>query len=74
MLFRSDEMTPYDIAGSAHWANKPDRVILIHRDRGADETTVNIAKSRGYRRRGLPGCVRMRFEFRTSTFTVTGKG
>jgi twinkle protein len=70
----ADEMTPYDIAGSAHWANKPDHVILIHRERGADETIVNIAKSRDYRRRGCPGVMRLRFDFRTATFAVTGKG
>jgi twinkle protein len=68
-----DEMTPYDIAGSAHFANKPDHVLLIHRDKGSDETVVNIAKCRDYRRRGLPGTVRMKFDPRSATFTYIGK-
>ncbi len=69
----AEEMTPYDIAGSAHWANKPDHVILIHRPRGTDETIVNIAKCRDYRRRGQPGTVRMKFDPRTATFAVVGR-
>ncbi len=69
----ADEMTPYDIAGSAHWANKPDHVILIHRPRGSDETIVNIAKCRDYRRRGMPGSVKMRFNPKNATFSYVGK-
>lgn len=72
MKTEADEMTPYDIAGSAHWANKPDHVVLIHRPAGSDETIVNVAKCRDYRRRGRPGVVRMRFEPRTATFVYVG--
>lgn len=68
--FKTDvsEMTPYDISGSAHWANKPDHVLMIHRPKGIDETMINIAKCRDYRKRGTPGVVRMRFDPRAATF------
>ena len=63
------EMSLYDISGSAHWNNKPDHGILIYRPPGSDETVVNIAKCRNFRKRGMPGIVRMRFDPRTATFT-----
>jgi twinkle protein len=71
---RSDaaEMTPYDIAGSAHWANKPDHVLLIRRDKA--DTVVSIAKCRDYRRRGHPGIVRMSFNPKHATFSFIGHG
>ena len=67
------EATPYDIAGSAHWANKPDHVVLISRERGSSETIVNVAKCRDYRKRGAPGVVRMRFDSRSATFAFAGR-
>jgi len=38
---------PYDIAGSAHWANKPDVGITIHTPR--DLTSVRVWKARHWR-------------------------
>ena len=70
----TEEMSLYDIAGSAHWANKPDHGILIFRHRGSDETTINVAKCRDYRKRGIPGSVRMKFNPRNATFNYVGKG
>ena len=45
----------YDIADSAHWANKPDVGIIIHRpDVTKPNTLIGIAKVR-YRSVGRPG-------------------
>lgn len=45
----------YDIADSAHWANKPDVGIVIHRrDLAINETTIKVAKVR-YQAIGAPG-------------------
>jgi twinkle protein len=33
---------PYDISGSAHWYNKPDNVITVHRDQLRDTQEVEI--------------------------------
>jgi twinkle protein len=68
----AEEMTPYDIAGSAHWANKPDHVVLLHRPPDAGETLVTVAKCRDYRKRGKPGVVRMQFDPRSATFNFIG--
>ena len=70
----TEEMTLYDISGSAHWANKPDHGILIFRPKGTDETIVNIAKCRDFRKRGMPGSVIMKFDPRHATFAYVGKG
>jgi twinkle protein len=34
--------TPYDISGSAHWYNKADNIITVHRDQAADTQDVDI--------------------------------
>ena len=45
----------YDVADSAHWANKPDVGIIIHRfDTGTPNTLIKIAKVR-HRVVGRPG-------------------
>lgn len=36
--------TAYDIADSAHWANKPDLIVIVHRAKGM--TQVRVAKTR----------------------------
>lgn len=46
----------YDIADSAHWYNKPDIGIVIHRE-NETETIVRIAKSRYHDIIGKPGDV-----------------
>ncbi len=65
-----ETMSLYDVSGSAHWANKPDHGVLIYRPKGSDETIVNVAKCRDFRKRGQPGTVNMRFDPRTATFSV----
>lgn len=34
--------TPYDISGSAHWYNKADNIITVHRKQGEDTQEVEI--------------------------------
>jgi twinkle protein len=46
----------YDISDSAHWANKPEVGIVIHRDDGGD-TMIRVAKSRFHDQIGRPGTV-----------------
>lgn len=69
-----EEMSLYDISGSQYWNSKPDHGILIARSaENKDELVVNIAKCRDYRKRGVPGVVRMKFEPRTATFSFISK-
>jgi len=46
---------PYDIDGSAHWANKPDNVLCVFRDMNGKTTTVSSQKVRelGAGKRGV---------------------
>jgi twinkle protein len=46
--------TPYDVSGSAHWRNKPDNCIAIHRPTGGRETEIHFQKIR-WRDVGQPG-------------------
>ena len=46
----------YDISDSAHWANKPDIGIVVHReDLTNSETTIRVVKSRYHQAIGRPG-------------------
>lgn len=60
----ADGSTPmpmlYDIAGSAHWANKADVAIVVHRQTEED-TIIKVAKSRYHSQIGEPGSVKMHF-------------
>ncbi len=39
--------TPYDISGSAHWYNKPDAIVIVHRpDKSHDFSDIRIPKVR----------------------------
>jgi len=54
---------PYDIADSAHWYNKADHVLIVHRpDEGANKTQLYIAKSKDHEIMGRPGRVWARME------------
>lgn len=52
--------TLYDISDSAHWYNKPEVGIVVHRI-GEHETLIRVAKSRYHEVIGQPGDVMMRF-------------
>lgn len=50
----------YDIAGSAHWNNKADVGVIVHRE-DEHNTLIKVAKSRYHSQIGKPGAVRMQF-------------
>lgn len=52
--------TLYDIAGSAHWYNKCDLGVIVHRE-SKDDTIIKVQKSRYHEVIGAPGEVRMQF-------------
>ena len=52
--------TPYDIAGSAHFRNKADNCICVHRDYEDDKTDIHIQKVR-FKEIGKVGQARMQF-------------
>lgn len=54
--------TPYDADGSAHWFNKADHFLIIHRpDEVSNEAVVRVAKCK-FEGTGEKGHVRMRFD------------
>ncbi len=57
-----DQMTLYDVSGSAAWRNKADHGVIIHRDNPGDLVThVKIDKSKDFKIMGVPGTVDMEF-------------
>lgn len=60
--------TLYDIADSAHWANKSDLGMIVHRGAGLNETTVIVQKSRYYEDIGEPGEYPLMFDPSTKIF------
>jgi twinkle protein len=63
----------YDISDSAHWNNKPDLGIIVHRET-EDITSVKVAKSRYHDIIGKPGTVLMAFNGDERRFIETDKG
>lgn len=61
--------TAYDIAGSAHWRNKADFVLAVHRDMTDSNahTKVLIQKVR-FSEHGQLGCVELRFNKMTGQY------
>ena len=65
--------TPYDIEGSAHWYNKPDHVLIVHRpDEKVNETAIRIAKVR-FEESGEKALVKMRFDRWSSRYEMLGE-
>ncbi len=64
-LKRENGKTPvptlYDIADSAHWYNKPDAGLIVHRV-DKDVTLVRVQKSRYHDQIGVPGDLNLRFD------------
>ena len=58
----------YDISDSAHWANKADVGIVVHRDFEAQETLIKVAKVRFQDEIGMPGEVRVRYNWQTASY------
>lgn len=60
--------TPYDADGSAHWFNKSDHFLVIHRpDDSSDEAVIRVSKVK-FQGTGEKGNVRMRFNRAASRF------
>lgn len=55
--------TPYDISGSAHWYNKADNILTVHRDqaKGGQEVEIHVQKVR-FKHIGHPGLVTLRYD------------
>ncbi|HZZ81638.1 MAG TPA: bifunctional DNA primase/helicase [Gemmataceae bacterium] len=53
--------TAYDISDSSHWYNKPEQVIIVHRQDNGN-SLIRIAKSRYHYALGKPGDVELRFD------------
>lgn len=68
-----EEMSLYDVSGSAAWKNKADHGIVIARDKQDSSVTfVKIDKSKDWRIMGQPGTVRMQFNKDTASFAIIG--
>ena len=68
--------TLYDIADSAHWANKPDVGVLIWRE-GPEPglpTSIIVAKSRYHSEIGRPGQITGIWNESNSRYTITDDG
>jgi twinkle protein len=62
----------YDVNGGAVWNNKADVGVIVWADNIASpERQIKVDKSKNFVRFGRPGIVRMRFDPRQSTFTLT---
>lgn len=55
--------TPYDISGSAHWYNKADNVITVHRDQvdGGQDVEIHVQKVR-FKHLGRVGLVALKYD------------
>lgn len=58
--------TLYDISDSAHWYNKADLGVVVHRFE--DHSLIRIAKSRYHDEIGVPGEVKATFQFERRRF------
>jgi twinkle protein len=59
----------YDVSDSAHWYNKPEVGMVVHRE-NKDRTVIRIAKSRYHDQIGTPGDVNVSFSTETNHYTV----
>lgn len=60
--------TPYDADGSAHWYNKADHFVIVHRaDEAKDESAIRIAKVK-FKGTGEKGTVFMKFNRDSARF------
>lgn len=66
----------YDISDSAHWSNKADIGIVIHReDLVSDpETKIRVVKSRYHNAIGRPGEIKGCWNEETTRYTITNDG
>lgn len=62
--------TLYDIADSAHWANKPDLGVVVHRDE--DSTVIKVQKSRYHEDIGRPDEYPLNYDDSTKRYSKLG--
>ena len=62
--------TPYDLSGSAHWYNKADNILTVHRDQaaGGQDVEVHIQKVR-FKHCGRVGAVALRYDRVTGRYS-----
>jgi twinkle protein len=61
--------TLYDISDSAHWYNKADVGVVVHRE-SQDSTIIRVAKSRYHDEIGTPGEVRAQYQFEKRRYQI----
>jgi len=62
--------TPYDISGSAHWYNKADNIVTVHRDQADDRSQrveIHVQKVR-FKHVGRVGMVELCYDRVTGTY------
>lgn len=66
----------YDISDSAHWSNKADIGIVIHREDliGSTETQIRVVKSRYHNAIGKPGEIRGIWNEDSTRYTIVNDG
>jgi twinkle protein len=68
-------VTPYDISGSAHWFNKADNIITVHRDVAVDTQDVDIYVQKIRSKFvGCPGLVTLKYDRATGRYFEAGQG
>lgn len=60
--------TLYDISDSAHWYNKADHGIVVHRDADSDQTSIMVVKSR-FDEAGTRGLAKLKYDRGLRRFT-----
>ena len=62
--------TPYDIAGSAHWYNKADNIICVHRDQAEGNPLVQVwVQKVRFKHIGRVGGVELRYDRITGRYS-----
>ena len=66
----------YDISDSAHWSDKADIGIVVHRDNLLDdpETAIRVVKSRYHSAIGVPGEIKAVWDEGRTRFELTAGG
>lgn len=62
--------SPYDIAGSANWFNKPDNCITVyrHKDEDEDYVGIHVQKIRFQYKNGRPGTGKLEYNVRNGRY------
>jgi twinkle protein len=61
--------TLYDISDSAHWYNKADLGVVVHRE-SENNSIIRVSKSRYHDEIGVPGEVNATYQFYERRFTI----